>query len=186
MTWDFPVSVAADGKKYQIRNRCDYRVVLDVLEALNDEELPPEYRIECALRIFYKDFTDACDMETLIREMLIIINYGEEENEAEREKESPRLMDWSHDFKQIAPPVSRILGYDVRTPRKYTHWYTFLAGYFEIGECTFSTVVSIRNKRMKGKKLEKWEEEFLRDNRKLVELPHALSAEEEAFLLEDW
>ncbi len=186
MSWDLPVSVVADDKEYPIRNKCDFRVILDVLEALNDEGLPPERRIECALFIFYEDLTDARDVETLVREMLRIINYGEKESEAEREREQPRLMDWSHDFKQIAPPTSRILGYDVRTPGKYTHWWSFLGAYMEIGECTFANIISIRNKRMKGKKLEKWEEEFLRDNRKLVELPRALSAEEEAFLLADW
>ena len=35
----------------------------------------------------------------------------------------------------------------------------------EIGECTFSTYVGIRDKLNKGKKLEKYEEQILRDNR---------------------
>ena len=69
-------------------------------------------------------------------------------------------MDWEHDFQNIAPPVSRVLGYDVRTPNKYTHWWTFLGGYMEIGETTFSNVVSIRSKMAKGKKLEQYEKEF--------------------------
>jgi hypothetical protein len=91
-------------------------------------------------------------------------------------------MNWQHDFAQIAPPISRTLGYDPRTPDKFTHWWTFIGAYKEIGECTFSNVISIRNKRMKGKKLEKWEEEFYRENRKMIDLPYNLSPEDENFL----
>ena len=42
MMWDLPISVEIDGEIYQIRNRCDYRIVLDVICALNDNELTIE------------------------------------------------------------------------------------------------------------------------------------------------
>ena len=53
MSWDLPISVEIDGTEYPIRNKCDYRVVLDVIKALNDEDLYMQYRIQCALFIFY-------------------------------------------------------------------------------------------------------------------------------------
>jgi hypothetical protein len=90
-------------------------------------------------------------------------------------------MDWNKDFKQIAPPISRILGYEVRTPEKYTHWYSFLGAYMEIGECTFATIVSIRSKRAKNQKLEKWEEEYVRENPELFEIKQKFTKEEEEF-----
>ena len=40
----------------------------------------------------------------------------------------------------------------------------------EIGDCTFANVVSIRNKLSKGIKLEKSEQEFYKENRKMVDL----------------
>jgi hypothetical protein len=40
----------------------------------------------------------------------------------------------------------------------------------EIGEGLYSQVINIRNKKSKGKKLEKWEQEFYRDNKVLVDL----------------
>ena len=184
MMWSLPISVEIDGKEYAIRNRCDYRVVLDVISALNDEDLEMEYRIACALFIFYEDLTGLRDIQPAVTEMLKIINLGEEITEEEQHK--PKLMDWEHDFQHIAPPVSRILGYDVRTPDKYTHWYTFLGGYMEIGECTFQNVVSIRSKRAKGKKLENWEQEFYKENKKMVDLPQNLTEEEQEWLDSDW
>ena len=66
------------------------------------------------------------------------------------------------------------------------HWWTFLGGYMEIGECQFNTVVSIRSKQSKGQKLDKWEIDYIREHRKMVELPRKLTAEEEEFLNSDW
>ena len=184
MIWSLPISVEIDGKEYAIRNKCDYRVVLDVISALNDEELEMEYRIECALFIFYEDLAGVKDVQTAITEMMKIINLGEETTEEEQNK--PQLMDWEHDFTQLAPPISRILGYSVRDANRYTHWYDFVGAYMEIGDCTFANIISIRNKRMKGKKLETWEQEFYRENKKIVDLPHKLTDEEQEWLDSDW
>lgn len=183
MMWNLPLSVEIDGKKYAIRNKCDYRMVLDVIGALNDNELTDQEKAQCALFIFYEDLRGCTNLDKALKEMFIIINNGEEEGQS---SPKPQLMDWHHDFRQLAPPISRILGYDVRMPDKYTHWWTFIGGYMEIGECTFSNIVSIRSKKTKGKKLDKWEEEFCRENRNMVELPLSLTAEEQALLDSDW
>ena len=184
MIWDLPIAVEINGKSHPIRNKCDYRVVLDVICALNDNDLTDEEKLKCALFIFYENISAIDNLEKAIKEMFRIINGGEDQEQNQEQK--PQLMDWEHDFSQLAPPISRVLGYDVRTPNKYTHWYSFLGGYMEIGECTFSTIVSIRSKKAKGRKLEKWEEEYLREHRKMVELPRKLTAEEQEFLNSDW
>ena len=184
MMWDLPIAVEINGKQHPIRNKCDYRVVLDVICALNDNELTEEEKIKCALLIFYEDISQIDDFETAIKEMFRIINGGEVEEQANDNK--PKLMDWEHDFPQLAPPISRVLGYDVRTPDRYCHFWTFLGAYMEIGECTFSTIVSIRSKRAKGQKLDKWEIDYIREHRKMVELPQKLTAEEQELLNSEW
>ena len=55
MIWDLPVAVEINGKSYPIRNKCDYRVVLDVICALNDNELTDEEKVKCALFILYEN-----------------------------------------------------------------------------------------------------------------------------------
>lgn len=184
MMWSLPTAVTIDGEEYNIRNRCDYRVVLDVIEALSDAELEMEDRLRCALFIFYEDISKCTDISVAIKEMFKIINNGQEDEQKQEEK--PRLMDWKHDFSSIAPPISRVLGYEVRMPDRFTHWYTWLGAYMEIGECFFSTVVSIREKRQKGKALEKWEQDFYRQNKKIVDLPQNLTEEEKEWLSSDW
>ena len=179
MIWSLPYTVEIDGEKHNIRNKCDYRVVLDVISALNDDELTDEARMQCALYIFYEDIEKIQNIESAIMEMLRIINMGED---MEPSTNSQKLMDWEHDFNKLAPPISRVLGYDVRTPDKYCHWYSFIGAYMEIGECQFSTIVSIRQKIAKGKKLENWEEEYRREHYKEINIPTKLTQEEKELL----
>lgn len=183
MMWSLPLTVEIDGIKHNIRNKCDYRVALDVIEVFKDEELGDNEKIACALKIFYEDITKITDYEEATKQMLKVINLGEEEIEQDNK---PKIMDWQHDFQLIAPPVSRVLGYDVRTPDRYCHFWTFIGAYMEIGECQFSSVISIRTKRMKGQKLDKSEEEFYRENKKMIDLPQKLTKEEQEWLDSDW
>jgi len=51
----------------------------------------------------------------------------------------------------------------------------------EIGDGLFSQVLSIRQKLSKGKRLEKWEQEFLQNNKKLCELEKSTDKSKEEF-----
>jgi hypothetical protein len=119
-----------------------------------------------------------------------VIDCQSEEEFAEKSNSQsepqPRIMSWKKDFKFIAPAVSRVLGYDVRTPNKYTHWWSFMGAYMEIGECTWNTFVSIRKKKMHGQKLEEWEQKIYRENKKDIDLPQNLTDEEKEWLDSDW
>jgi hypothetical protein len=178
-----PLSVEINGENFAIRNKCDYRVVLDAISALNDVELSEQEKIQCALYVFYEDAENITDYEIATKEMMRIINNGEEATLEEQQK--PKVMDWEHDFKVLVAPMNKVLSCEIRTV-EYLHWWTFLAGYMELGECLFSNIVSIRKKKMTGKKLEQWEQEFYRENKKMVDLPQNLTEEEKEWLDSDW
>lgn len=184
MEYNLPCSVVIDGANHPIRNKCDYRVIIDCISALNDDDLTDEEKVKTALCIFYEDVSAITNYEAAINEMYRIIGCGE--NDSCDNANDPKLMDWEYDFPQLAPPVSRVLGYDIRTPGKYVHWYTLVGGYMEIGECQFSTIVSIRSKRAKGKKLEQWEIDYVRKHRKQVELPKKITTAEQTILDSEW
>lgn len=58
-----------------------------------------------------------------------------------------------------------------------------MSAYMEIGgECAFAQIVNIRSKLSKGKKLEKYEREWLRQNREIINLPQKYTAEDEEIL----
>jgi hypothetical protein len=62
----------------------------------------------------------------------------------------------------------------------HLHWWSFLAWFDAIGEGSFATVVAIRDKLRRGKRLENWELDYYRTHRAVVELRGVESAEEQA------
>ena len=63
----------------------------------------------------------------------------------------------------------------------YVHWWTFMGWFMEIGEGVYSSILSLRQKKAKGKKFEKWETEYWSANKDLCELkPKYTEAEKEA------
>lgn len=175
MIYDLPTSVEIGGASYEIRS--DYRAVLDILTALSDPELSDSDRAEAILDIFYFHptylYMPQSDYDDAIRKFIWFINCG---NEEKREKKQTKLMDWEQDFPYIVAPVNRVLGLDVRSvPYDFEnntgglHWWTFMSAYQEIGDCLFAQIVGIRRKLARGKKLDKSEQEFYRNNRQLVD-----------------
>ena len=180
MNCTLPKNLEIGGTEYQIRS--DYRATLDVCAALNDPDLSEEERAIAALAVFYPDFDvmPAAHVQEALERCYWFLNGGEEPDG----QGGPRLMDWEQDFARIAPPVNRVLGRDVRG-EEYLHWWTFLAAYYEIGDCLFAQIVRIRSKRAAGKTLDKADREFYRKNRKLVDLAVRHTSEEQA-LLKQW
>lgn len=176
MNYHLPKSLDVCGAEYAIR--WDYRAALDICAALSDPELSDQERAFAALMIFYPELEEMPpeDMEEALRRCFWFLNGGEEEHGAKPQR---KLMDWDQDFNLIVGPVNRVLGADVRGMEQL-HWWTFLAAYMEIGDCTFAEVVAIRKKRAEGRKLSKEDRAFLRENRDLVELRTHYTEEEEA------
>ena len=190
MMWDFPVSVTIDGEQFEIENNCDYRVILDCIAVYEDASLDLVTQHQSALIIFYKEPNKIKNVEEAVRQMLRVIDCQSEEEFSEKsntQNEPPiRIMSWEKDFKFIAPAVSRVLGYDVRTPNKFTHWWTFYGAFQEVGECAWRTIISIRKKKMHGQKLEEWEQKVYRENKCNIDLPQNLTDEEKEWLDSDW
>lgn len=172
MDYGLPTSVEINGKQFAIRY--DFRAILDIFEVMNAPELTGEDRCEAALQIFYPDYDDLTDYDTAIRECLKFINGGQEDEEKGKQRQ---LISWEQDFSYIISPINRIIGRDVRgipydteTNTGGLHWYTFLSAFYEIGDCLFAQIVSIRNKLASGKKLDKQEMKFYRQNQKIIDV----------------
>ena len=180
--YDLPTSIFVEDKEYKIRNAGDFRVILDCFSALGDIELGEDFRILASLVIFYDGFVeeDIFDMDEeslllLVREMFKFFNCGEEEKDSTN---NSKLIDWDKDEQIIMSGINNVAGKEIRL-EPYIHWWTFMGYYMAIGESVLSTVVSIRNKILKGKKLDKWEEEFRHDNPKYFNWNHKTVEEQE-------
>lgn len=172
--WELPASLNVGGVDYKIRT--DYRVILDILAAVNDpgifeedmsEEEKKMEQVLTMLQILYIDFEDMPrkDWKEAAEKANDFIDCGLKDDG----RPKPRLMDWDQDAPLIIPAVNKVSKQDIRAV-KYMHWWTFFGYYMEIGECMLSTVINIRSKKKKGKKLEKWEKEFYQQNKKIVDI----------------
>lgn len=123
------------------------------------------------LKSLYMD-ADAIPQDQIgeaLEQAYLYMSAGRESTEEDTHK--PQLVDWEQDADILIPAINHVAGFDVRGRK--VHWWTFLSYYSDIGESTFSTVVGIRQKMAKGKKLEDFEREFVRDNHDIVILRDA-------------
>lgn len=169
--WEFPKSLKVGGVYYDIRS--DYRDVLNIINALNDPDTMGEddketsvIRSRILLEIMYLNYGDIPQdrLEEALNAAKEFIDMGIAE-----ESKKPRIMDWEQDAHAIIPAINKNLNMEIRAC-DYLHWWTFLGAYMEIGESLFSSIISIRQKKLKGKKLEKWEEEFYKENKSFIDL----------------
>lgn len=169
-----PDCLSVNGKEYTIRT--DFRDIIKILIAFNDPELEENEKVYICLFILYEDFEDIPqdDYEAAFKAAISFIDNGIEDDS----KNSPHLVDWEQDEKIMIPAVNKVAGFDIRT-KQQLHWWTFLGYYMEIGDGVFSQVVAIRNKKAKGKKLEKHEQEFYKNNKTLCNLAEKLTKEEQ-------
>lgn len=188
MMWELPVSVEIDGAQHAIRT--DFRVILEIIQMLSDTDLSDADKAEGILQIFYLHPEEIRDEKAAVIQCFRFIDGGHSDRP---QKKSPRLVDWEQDYEYIIAPVNRVLGYEARgivynreTNEGGVHWWTFLSAYMEIGgDCTFAQIVAIRDKRARGKNLEKWEREWFRRNVDIVEL-HTKYTESENDLIKAW
>lgn len=165
--YSLPTEIAINNQTYKITNNGDYRMVIDCFFALNDIELSDEFRVYTCLIIFYEDINDIEDiynkfgvdgLQTAIDEMFKFFNCNEAGSKAKY-----KLFDWKQDEQMICGAVNNVARTEIRA-LPYLHWWTFMGYYCAIGDSVFSTVLSIRDKIVKGKKLEKYEKEFKLNN----------------------
>lgn len=149
--------------------RSDFRVGLLIFTAYNDVELSDQEKALTMLECLYEDFEniDPQNYNEAIEKGVWFLDGGS--MFVDKPIQSKKVMDWEQDEQLIFPAINKVAGFETRAV-EYMHLWTFLGFFSEIGEGLFSTVLSIRNKKNKGKKLEKHEEEFYRENKHLIEL----------------
>lgn len=180
--YELPTTLNVAGTDYPIRT--DFRVIIDILIAMSDPEMEDWERQEVMFQIIYPEHesvpperhNEAC------KKAAEFIDYNISSG-----KQKPKTLDWEQDAPLIIPAVNKVAGKEVRA-LEYLHWWTFLGYFMEIEDGLASQVWAIRQKKAKGKKLEKWEKEFERENRELVQLKRPYSAEKQREInsIEKW
>ena len=169
--WRLPTTLPVGGKEMAIH--ADFRDILEIFSYFQDESLPAFVRWQIALRLFYEEPIPQNLQREAMEQLTAFIDYGQ------TPAQGPSLVNWQKDASLIIADVNRTAGQEIRAV-PFVHWWTFLAWFHGIGEGQFSTVVSIRDKLRRGKKLEAWEQEYYRNNKARVDLPKTDSPEVQA------
>lgn len=165
--YDIPTTITVGEQEYRIRNDGDYRTILDCFVVLNDSELSSKERIIACLMIFLdgfdsiEDVLNLPDIEETVKQMYTFFNCGEDGSLGATV--NYKLIDWEQDSQLISSAINKVAGKEIRS-EKYIHWWTFMGYYLAIGESPLSNIVGIRHKIVTGKKLEKYEQQFKREN----------------------
>jgi hypothetical protein len=174
MIFELPTALEVNGREWDIDP--DYRQVLRILQGFEDPDMTDADK---ALVVIYNLYVDAEeipgeDLQAAFDAALAFIDHGAENDG----RPHPRTMDWTQDAPLIFPAVNRAAGCEVRE-LEYMHWWTFIGYFMEISDSVYSTVLRLRGKKARGKKLEKQEQEFWRENRKICEFQTRYTAEEQ-------
>lgn len=185
MNYGLPTTATVGGKEYDIRS--DWRAILDIITAIEDPDLTERERAYVGLVIFYPDFENIpqSDYQEAILQLYSFIAVGATEEELKNEKKKPKLVDWEQDFQLLIGQINKVAGCEIRA-LDYLHWWTFISYYNEIdGESTFARVVAIRDKKARGKSLDKDERSFYNRNRSMIDLK-ARYSDKEKDVLAQW
>lgn len=169
-TWNLPESIVVGGIEYSIR--ADYRDILTVINHLEDESNPNWLRWRIAVAVFYDGIIPDEHAQEAMQKMADFIAYENDNNHP-----GPKLIDWEQDASAIVSGVNKVCGSEIRSMR-FLHWWTFLGYFNEIGEGQLQTIVAIRDKKKRGKKLEKWEQEYYRDNKSKIDIQRKYTSDE--------
>lgn len=166
MLGELPTTLNVNGKSYRIRS--DFRNILRIFEAFADEALSDQEKLYVCLQRMYADFSSI--PKTDYQEAYEKASWFISCDQIEEQRHPVRVFNWVKDSPIMFPAINKVAGTEVRG-LPYMHWWTFM-GYFQSidSDSLFGTVLSIRQKRAKGKKLEKYEKEFIRNNPGLMAL----------------
>lgn len=172
-----PTRLAVAGREWDVYT--DYRDILNILSWLDGEQaagLRTGERWYVALALFYRDFAalPPAAWAEAAGALAAFLAGGD----AAPGRAGPRLIDWQQDAPLIVAGVNRAAGCEVRA-LPYLHWWSFLAWFAAIGEGPLATVVAIREKLRRGKRLEGWELDYYRAHRSQVDLRPAMSGDEQ-------
>lgn len=175
MLGQLPTTLDVNNITYEIRS--DYRNILCIISAFNAEELSDTEKLLVCLMRIYVDF-----------QKIPINDYGEAYQKAsdfiecqiKADKPGPKIVDWDKDEQMIFTAVNKVACQEVRAV-PYMHWWTFL-GYFQSidRDDIWGFVLTIRQKKAKHRKLEKYETEFYNANRSLCDIEKHIDRKKDA------
>lgn len=138
-----------DYQGYLIRT--DFRIYIQIVQCLSDEELSEEEKISTALWLLYG--MSQPPLKIAYDGLIWYLNFTSEpfENDTQKRKKSTLdepCMSFDIDSSRIYTAFKRYYNIDLKST--YIHWVDFLYMLKDLGECAYTSVIDIRSKKLVG------------------------------------
>lgn len=116
-----PTALCIGGKTYRIRT--DYRVILNIFSAFEDNELSKQDKCYVCLKCLYIDIESIPkkDMQEAAEKAYWFVGGGD----IPKSGVNFKTLDWEKDEHIIFPALSKAAGYEVRNV-PYLHWWVLV------------------------------------------------------------
>lgn len=174
MIGDLPNSLVIGGKQYTIRY--GFKDCLNIMAAFEDEELTNQEKLIVMLEVLYEDadFTDE-NLEEAIEKAIWFLSAGR----TQPLKEEKPLSRLEKDEQLIFAAVNEVAHMDIRMDPGI-HYWTYLSYVQSINSNSlFASIVRIREKLNRGKKLNEDEKRFYKDNKEMIDLKTSIEEDKE-------
>lgn len=162
--------------------RTDYRVGIQISQALEDDELIPQERLAVAFALLYGNGTPPA--ETAYEGLQWFLSGGnpapQESNGESSNDEDNGLRFFSFDYDAARLYSGFRKAYGIELDRERMHWFRFLILLGDLGDCAFTQVVHYRTADLS--KLDKNTRKAYAKMRRLYALPQPESEEEREFM----
>ena len=164
LTDSLPTKILIKNKVFHIN--CDYRTVIKIILAFEDEELTPNEKSYIMLKLLYKEDIPDDYLEEAIKKAIKFIDLGQEIKETEPVQ---RVFSYKKDGNYIFSGINQTHHIDLESMPNL-HWWKFMALFMDMGtECTFNELIYYRKRKIEGK-LTKEEKKKYREIKDLVSL----------------
>jgi hypothetical protein len=177
MIGELPVSLEVGGKNYPIRS--DFRVAMIIFQAYNNPELSSREKNMACLQCLYVDIPE--DVSEALEKAAWFLDGG---GTVKMKRVPAKVIDWEQDEGLLFAEINKSAGYEVRFA-EYVHFWTFLGFLGTMGEGLYPQILNIRQKRAKGKPLDKWERDLFEEYKEIIIIREKLTAAEQAELDEE-
>lgn len=169
----FPTKIKIDNEIYDINS--DFRNCLKIIMAYEDKNLTELEKAYILLKRLY--LQTPTNVEKAIEKGIYFLDCAKEYRSDRDEPSMARVYSFNKDYSYIYSAMKQTHNVDLESIN-YLHWWKFVFLFMDVNkDCTFSYLVSLRDKKNKGK-LDKEEKKIWGQLREIVDLDYTQEEEE--------
>ncbi len=148
LTQKLPTKIKVNDNIYDINY--DYRTILNIILAFEDEDLLYEEQLYVLIKSLYKEEIPEFDLEKAVIKGIKFIDCGEEQKEENKIKK-PRVYSFSKDGNYVFSGINQTHHIDIEE-KETLHWWKFMSLFMDMStDCMFGELMYYRTRKQEGK-----------------------------------